>query len=119
MSTSYPPSDVSPAEAISNLVVRVTREYTGRGPTKARTHINRDLISVVLEDTLTRGERTLVESQREVQVIAMRLAFQDAMRDALVDGVQEITGREVIAFMSSNHIDPDMAIESFVLAPER
>jgi uncharacterized protein YbcI len=110
---------VSPSEAISNLVVRVTREYTGRGPTKARTHIVKDLVSVVLEDTLTRGERTLVESNRGSQVLAMRLAYQDAMQVALVDGVQEILGREVLAFMSSNHIDPDMAIESFVLTPER
>ena len=110
---------VSPSEAISNLVVRVTREYTGRGPTKARTHIVKDLVSVVLEDTLTRGERTLVDSHRSGQVLAMRLAFQDAMEAALVAGVQEILGRKVLAFMSSNHIDPDMAIENFVLSPER
>jgi len=26
--------------------------------------------------------------------------------------------RKVIAFMSQNHIDPDLAVEVFVLAPE-
>ncbi len=31
--------------------------------------------------------------------------------------IEEITGREVIAFLSANHLDPDVAIESFMLAP--
>ena len=39
------------------------------------------------------------------------------MRDNLTDGIEEITGRHVIAFLSANHVDPDIAIESFVLAP--
>jgi hypothetical protein len=33
----------------------------------------------------------------------------------LIRGVQEITGREVVAFLSDNHVDPDIAIETFVL----
>jgi hypothetical protein len=37
------------------------------------------------------------------------------MRDDLVGAVEQITERKVIAFMSDNHIDPDIAIESFVL----
>ena len=47
----------------------------------------------------------------------MRKAFQDTMRADLVAGIEAITGREVAAFMSDNHIDPDMAVESFVLRP--
>jgi hypothetical protein len=31
--------------------------------------------------------------------------------------VGELTGREVVAFMSANHIDPDMSCEVFALAP--
>lgn len=33
----------------------------------------------------------------------------------LIAGIEGITGRKVIAFLSDNHIDPDIAIESFVL----
>jgi uncharacterized protein YbcI len=47
----------------------------------------------------------------------MRKAYQYTMRRDLVGAVEEITGRKVIAFMSDNHIDPDIAIESFVLEP--
>ena len=52
----------SVSSAISNLVIRVTREYTGRGPTQARTYMQDDLIAVVLRETLTKGERMLVEN---------------------------------------------------------
>ena len=39
------------------------------------------------------------------------------MRDALVGIVERELDRKVIAFMSQNHIDPDLAIEVFVLKP--
>jgi hypothetical protein len=39
------------------------------------------------------------------------------MRVSLVETVERLTGRPVVAFMSANHIDPDMAVETFMLAP--
>jgi uncharacterized protein YbcI len=110
-------SSGSKAAAISNLIVRLMSEYTGRGPTKARTHINQDIITTVLADTLTKGERSLVRDGESQRVLDMRKAFQRTMRTDLVTGVQDITGREVIAFCSDNHIDPDFAVETFILAP--
>ena len=103
--------------AISNHVVRTMSEYTGRGPTKARTHIHDDVVTVLLHDTLTKGERSLVGDELDGLVLTMRRAFQGTMGQALIDGVEEILGRKVIAFMSDNHIDPDFAVEVFVLAP--
>jgi uncharacterized protein YbcI len=112
------PTSGSKAAAISNMVVRTMSEYTGRGPTKARAYITGDLVTVVLQDTLTKGERSLVEDGREELVLNTRKAFQATMRHDLIDGVQEILGRTVLAFMSDNHIDPDVAAETFVLAPD-
>lgn len=105
------------AAAISNSIVRLLSDYTGRGPTKARTYINEDLISVVLQDTLTKGERSLVSNGETTLVLANRKAYQNSMGLDLIASVEEISGRKVIAFLSANHIDPDYAIESFVLAP--
>jgi hypothetical protein len=48
----------SVSSAISNLVVRVTREHTGRGPTRARTYMQDALITVVLRETLTKARST-------------------------------------------------------------
>ena len=47
----------------------------------------------------------------------MRRAYQEAMTDGCSEVVEAITGRKVIAFMSANHIDPDLAAEIFVLEP--
>ena len=74
-------------------------------------------MTVVLRDTLTKGERSLVRDGRESLVLEMRKAFQNTMREDLVAGVEAIIGRQVVAFMSDNHIDPDFAVESFVLEP--
>ena len=51
-------------------------------------------------------------------MLETRRAYQLTMREDFTAGIEEITGRQVIAFLSANHIDPDMAIESFVLAPQ-
>ena len=72
---------------------------------------------MVLEDTLTRGEQTLVENGQRDLVLATRRQYQAAMRRALVDEVEGLTGREVRAFMSENHLDPDLAVEVFVMTP--
>lgn len=104
--------------AISEAVVRLMADTTGRGPTKARTTIDRDLIVVMLQNTLTAGERYLAGSDRQEQVLAMRRAYQDAMRSDCVAAIEDLAGRTVIAFMSANHIDPDLAAEIFVLEPQ-
>ena len=105
------------AARISNHVVQQMSAYTGRGPTKAWTSMDQELISVVLRDTLTKGERSLVADGRSQLVLDMRKAYQNTMREDLVAGVERISGRKVIAFLSDNHIDPDVAVESFVLEP--
>jgi uncharacterized protein YbcI len=107
----------SKAAALSNAVVRTLSAYTGRGPTKARAHITENLVAVVLEDTLTKGERSLVRDGRTTHVLDTRKAYQRTMATDLIASVEEILGRKVIAFMSDNHIDPDIAVETFVLEP--
>jgi uncharacterized protein YbcI len=107
----------STASAISSAAVRMLHEYTGRGPTKARTTINRDTVMILLGDTLTKGERKLVEKGESDVVLQMRHRFQEAMRDDLIALVEIETERKVVAFMSANHIYPDMAAEVFVLEP--
>jgi uncharacterized protein YbcI len=109
------PDGQSLTAVISSRVVGIIREYTGRGPTKARTSIRDNVIVVMLEDTLTKGERALVASGRAEKVLDIRKEFQDAMRDDCMATVSQLTGRRVIAMMSSNHIDPDLAAELFVL----
>jgi uncharacterized protein YbcI len=105
------------AAAISNAMVQLLHEYTGRGPTRARTTIGDDLIVCVLADTLTKSERKLVDAGEEQLVLEERSAFQRLLREEAIGAVESASGRTVRAFMSNNHIDPDLAVETFVLAP--
>jgi uncharacterized protein YbcI len=107
----------SRSAAISNLTVRLTSQYTGRGPTKARTFFNDDMVTVVLRDTMTRGELSLVARDHADVVLSTRATFQEMMGDELRAGVEQVVQRKVIAFMSANHVDPDMAVETLILAP--
>ena len=101
----------------SNLVVRLLSEYTGRGATQARTHFNDNLVTVVVQDLMTKGEHSLIRNRKGDLVLETRRAYQESMGDDLSAGVEDITGRKVIAFLSANHLEPDVAIESFMLAP--
>jgi len=104
--------------AISNAVVGLLHDYTGRGPTKARTTIGPDTIVVTLRDSLTRAERTLAMRGQALEVMAMRRAFQETMREDLIGAVEGLTGRTVEAFLSDNLHDPDVAVEIFLMRPE-
>ena len=101
--------------ALSNAIVALMAEYTGRGATQSRTFVNENLITCIMHDSLTKGERSLVADGKEHAVLEMRRAYQETMRPELIAIVERLTGRKVAAFMSANHVDPDVAVETFVL----
>jgi uncharacterized protein YbcI len=103
--------------AISNAMVGLLHRYTGRGPTRARTTIGENLIVCVMGATLTKGEQSLVKYGKAEVVLHSRRAFQETIEGEAVRAVQELSGRRVVAFMSNNHIDPDLAVEVFILEP--
>jgi uncharacterized protein YbcI len=103
------------AASISSAVVHLFTQYTGRGPTRARTTIDGDLVVVILQDALTKAERTLVGAGKGDTVLDLRRALQDAMSDELIAAVERLTQRRVQAFMSANHNEPDAAAEIFLL----
>jgi uncharacterized protein YbcI len=105
------------AAAISNSVVRALARTTGRGPTKARTTLGDNGVFVVLQDSLTRGEQSLTQAGQGNAVLDLRRRWQRVMETDLSREIEELTGRKVIGFMSDNHIDPDLAVEVFVLEP--
>ena len=104
--------------AISNAIVGIVHEYTGRGPTRARTSIRDDVVVVMLQETMLKAERSLIEDDKGELVAHMRRSFQQTMRADMSAAVEKLTGREVIAFMSDSHLEPDYSVEVFVLAPD-
>lgn len=105
------------AAHISREMVKLMRKIAGRGPTRARTTIARDHVLVMFQETLTDGERTLVENGLTDEVHAVRAAYQKMLRDDAVALIEGALDRKVIGFMSNNHFDPDLGAELFVLDP--
>ena len=101
--------------AISNLVVRLFSEYTGRGPTHARTVIRDNLVFCVTADSMTKAEKRLTTEGEGELVETVRRRFQATMRDDLVGGVELLTERKVISFLSDHNALNDHAVEVFIL----
>jgi hypothetical protein len=57
--------------------VRLLHDYSGRGPTRARTTIGDDVIVCVLADTLTKSEWKLVQGGEERLVLDQRSTFHE------------------------------------------
>ena len=104
---------------IANELVRLFKEQFGRGPTKARSYwAGPDVLTVVLEDTLTPAERNLVEMGEHERLRENRMFFQYASVREFCTPVERLTGRRVRAFISG--IDTEaggLSVETFVLHP--
>jgi uncharacterized protein YbcI len=106
--------------AISNEMVRLYKEQFGRGPTKTRTHwCGADVLTVVLENTLTPAERNLVKMGEHQRLRDLRMFVQYASVREFCEPVERITGRTVKAFISGVDTEADgLSTELFVLHPE-
>jgi uncharacterized protein YbcI len=102
--------------AVTNAIVGLFREYYGRGPTKAKSYLLDDRFLVcVLEETMTRVEKTLVDNGHGEKVREVRLAFQEAMAHEFKQCVRESMRREVVGYHSQLTLHPDYGFEFFVL----
>jgi uncharacterized protein YbcI len=103
--------------AISDGMVALLKEYYGRGPTRAKSYYEDDLVVCLLRGGFTRVEETLLAGGRGSSVIQQRMEFQELMRERFEAVIEAATGRQVIGFMSGNQQSPDMMCEVFILAP--
>jgi uncharacterized protein YbcI len=105
--------------AISNEIVGLFKNQFGRGPTAARASwAGPDIITVVLEETLTPAERNLVRMGEHERLREMRSFFQYASVREFCEPVERLTGRTVRAFISGIDTEADgLAVEMFVLHP--
>jgi len=103
--------------AISRRVVALLKELSGKGPTEARTYLWGDLVVVLLSGGYTAVEKTLIESGNADAVAEQRAVLQEVMRPRCKQIVEEELQREVVAFMSATHQEPNLNAELFVLDP--
>jgi uncharacterized protein YbcI len=105
--------------AVADGVVRLQRDFAGKGPTTCKAHwAGPDILVVMLRGGFTAAEQTLFEGGHGQSVRESRMKLQDTLEARMSGMVEELTGRKVVAFMSASHQDPDISAELFVLEPQ-
>ena len=103
---------------ISNAMVGMKKQLYGKGPVKAKTFINDNIVFCVLEGGLTKNEETLIAAGEENLVRQYRLRFQEVVAETGHEAVERITGCKVLTYHSQIVFGPTRAFEIFLLEPE-
>jgi len=102
--------------AISTSIVAILREHYGRGPMKAKTYALDDIIVVVMRGSgFTPLEQTIMDSGEPHRIVELREDFQRLMAARYKDTIEQLTGRQVVAFLSQAHVEPDITMEVFFI----
>ena len=101
--------------AITSALVGIHNDHLGRGPKTANTFHYGNVVVTLMNEVMTPAEKTLARTHNADAVIQMRHLFQETMEADFTAAVERLTGHSVVAFISGNHIDPDVAAETFIL----
>jgi uncharacterized protein YbcI len=105
--------------AVTDAMIALHQRYYQRVPVTAKTLLlGCDLIACVLGGIYTDVEKTMIELQRAPIVQETRSRFQEAMQHKFIAAVERLSGRDVLAFISNQHVGPDIEIELFMLKPQ-
>ncbi len=104
---------------VSRAIVELYKEQFGRGPeTVSSRFAGSDTLITLLGNTLTPVERTMRDMGEGQRLRDIRMMFQHATEAKFRAIVEELTGRQVVAFMSGIDVARDVSCEVFTLAPE-
>ena len=103
---------------ISTEMVRLQKQYFGRGPERAKSYMVDDLLFIVMRGGVTTAEQTMLDSDQEDLVRNFRQQFENEMGARLVGMVEQLTGRKVVNYQSQIVFDPDLVFEIFIFDEE-
>ena len=104
--------------AVTDAMVALHKRYYQRAPVTGKTLLlGGEVLVCVLGGVYTDVEKTMIELQRTTVVQETRSAFQTAMQHKFISAVERLSGRDVVSFISDQHVGPDMEIELFMLEP--
>ena len=101
--------------AVTSALVGIHTEYLGRGPKRASTFHYGNVLVMLMHDVLTHADRSLARTNRCDAVRHIRQLYQETMEADFCAAVERLSGQKVIAFISGNQIEPDIAAEVFIL----
>jgi uncharacterized protein YbcI len=111
-------SETSLLAEASNQMVRLYKDYFGRGPTKSRADwAGPDLLVCTLENSFTPAEKRMAEMGEHQRLRDTRLFFQYAILDEFIGTIERLTRRRVRAFVSGTDTEQDVSSELFYFEP--
>ena len=103
--------------AVTSALVGIHTEYHGRGPTSASTFHHGNVLVTLMHGVLTNAERSLAKTDRAPVVKNIRQLLHQTLEADSRAAIERLTGRNVVAFISGNNLDPDIATDLFILDP--
>jgi uncharacterized protein YbcI len=101
--------------AITSALVGIHTEYLGRGPTRASTFYHGNIVVTLMHGVLTNAEKSLAKTDHAPTVKNVRQLLHQTLEADSCAAIERLTGRRVVAAISGNHLDPDIAVELFIL----
>jgi uncharacterized protein YbcI len=101
--------------AVTKALLQVQAEHLGREPENASTYHHDNVLVRLMHGVLNHAEKLLGTNGNHAEVLEMRNLYQQEMEPEFRAAVERQTGRKVIAFISANHVEPDIASEVFIL----
>src|SRR2546423_15047735 len=102
---------------ISQAMVALFKDSTGRGPTRVRTYVENGLVVTVLYDTMTKAERTLMDDHQEDVVRDLRRIFQGTFRKSAIEIGERLPGRRARAFPAAHPLVPTKGLKGSLPGP--
>lgn len=107
----------SPRAKIQREIVKLHKEFFGRGPVNTKLYLHDDSVLVVMFNGHTPSEQTMLDHGGRRSVAQTRVDLSESMRASFIAVIERETGREVVGFMSSSQQDPDLLSHVYVLKP--
>ena len=100
---------------MANALARIETEHLDLAPEDATAFYHSNIVVVVMRDVLSNAEKLLAQNGSRDDVAEVRQLFQREMETDFRAAVARLTGQKVIAFLSANNLEPDLAAEIFIL----
>lgn len=102
---------------LSREFTKAMKKVTGQGPERCRAYFNREIVTVLVEGTLTEAEHSTAE--REIELTrATRRNLQEIVIQEITPIVEEHLQAKVVTAMHDHAIVPDVGVYCFQLDRE-
>jgi uncharacterized protein YbcI len=101
---------------VGRRLAAVQAHYYGHPPGGVFCQISSRFVVVLLRETFSQAERTLIERGESAGIQEIRRKFQQTMSQEFTAIVEQVTGQQVETFVSDTSLENDTSVEVFVLA---